>query len=120
LGQKLTEGDRESEGAWNFGPERTGNQTVAKVLEKLQLHWPEMQWHKTATTQPHEAQLLYLDSTKAYGQLGWQPVWDLDTTLQKTAEWYRAFLDTQTLTSVHQLFEYLEAAKQAQVGWLSS
>ncbi len=119
LGQKLTEGDRACEGAWNFGPERTGNQTVSQVLDKLQRQWPQMQLHQTVSTSPHEAQTLYLDSAKAHGQLGWQPVWDLDTTLQKTAEWYRAFLATQTLTSEQQLSQYLEAAKQAQVGWLS-
>lgn len=119
LGQKLIEGDRYFEGAWNFGPERSGNQTVANVLDKLHAQWSQMQWHQSAAIQPHEAELLHLDSAKANNQLGWQPVWDLDTTLQKTADWYLAFLDTQTLTSTQQLSEYLEAAKQARVGWLS-
>lgn len=119
LGQQLIEGHRQFEGAWNFGPERSGNQTVAEVLDKLQAQWPEMQWHQTATGQPHEAKWLYLDSAKAQSQLGWQPVWGLDTTLQKTADWYRAFLDTQILSSSQQLSQYLEAAKNAQVGWIS-
>jgi CDP-glucose 4,6-dehydratase len=120
LGQKLIEGDRNFDGAWNFGPERSGNRTVADVLNRLQTHWPEMQWHQTAAPQPHEANWLYLDSAKAHTQLGWQPVWNLDTTLEKTADWYRTFQSSQITISAKQLSQYIEAARSAQVGWVSA
>lgn len=87
LGQKLVEGTKNFDDAWNFGPERSGNRTVADVLNRLQVHWPEMQWQQAAAPQPHEANLLYLDSSKAHAKLGWQPLWNLDTTLEKTADW---------------------------------
>jgi CDP-glucose 4,6-dehydratase len=118
--QKLLEGHKSFDGAWNFGPERSGNCTVAHVLNRLQTHWPEIQWHQTATPQPHEANLLYLDSTKAHAQLGWQPVWSLDVTLEKTASWYRTFQNSQTAISMQQLAEYVEAAQNAKVGWVSA
>jgi CDP-glucose 4,6-dehydratase len=120
LGQKLIEGNKNFEGAWNFGPERSGNRTVADVLNRLQAHWPEMHWHQTAAHQPHEANLLYLDSAKAHTQLSWQPVWNLEITLQKTADWYRTFQSSQTAISTQQLFQYVEAAKEVQVGWVSA
>jgi CDP-glucose 4,6-dehydratase len=120
LGQKLIEGNKNFDGAWNFGPERIGNRTVADVLKGLQTHWPEMQWHQTERHHPYEANLLYLDSAKAHAQLGWQPVWSLDTTLEKTADWYRTFLDSQTTISVQQLAVYVEAAQNAQMGWVSA
>ena len=120
LGQKLIEGDKNFEGAWNFGPERSGNRTVSDVLNGLQTHWPELQWHQTVAPQPHEANLLYLDSAKAHNQLGWQPVWNLDATLEKTADWYRNFLDRQTTISTQQLAQYVEAARGAQVGWATA
>ena len=120
LGQKLIEGDKNFEGAWNFGPERSGNRTVADVLSLLQTHLPEMRWHQTAVPQPHEANLLYLDSVKAHSQLGWQPVWNLSTTLEKTADWYRAFQNSQTTISTQQLAQYVEAARIAHVGWVSA
>lgn len=120
LGQKLIEGKKSFNGAWNFGPERTGNLTVAEVLNRLQIYWPEMHWHQAATPQPHEANLLYLDSAKAHTQLGWQSVWNLDTTLEKTADWYRAFQSGQTTISTQQLTQYVEAALNAQVGWVSA
>jgi CDP-glucose 4,6-dehydratase len=119
LGQKLIEGNKNFNGAWNFGPERSGNCRVADVLNRLQTYWPEMQWHLTAAPQPHEANLLFLDSAKAHDHLGWQPVWNLDTTLEKTADWYRAFQSTQTTISSRQLAQYLEAAQNAQVEWVS-
>jgi CDP-glucose 4,6-dehydratase len=119
LGQKLIEGANSFDGAWNFGPERSSNRTVADVLSRLQIHWPEIQWQQTAAPQPHEANLLYLDSAKAHGQLGWQPVWNLDTTLEKTADWYRTFQLSQKTISMQQLVQYVEAAKEAQVGWVS-
>jgi CDP-glucose 4,6-dehydratase len=118
LGQKLIEGNKNFESAWNFGPERTCNRSVADVLNRLQTHWPEMQWHKTAAPQPHETNLLYLDSAKAHAQLGWQPVWNLDTTLEKTADWYRVFQNSQKTISTQQLVQYVEAAKNAQVEWV--
>lgn len=119
LGQKLIESDRFFEGAWNFGPDRSGNRAVADVLNTLQTHWPSMQWHHTALSQPHEANLLYLDSAKAHVQLGWQPVWDLDTALKKTSDWYRAFLDSKTTISMQQMAQYVDAAKKAQAVWVS-
>lgn len=119
LGQKLIEGDKHFEGAWNFGPERSGNRTVADVLNSLQTHWPEMQWHQTVAPQPHEASLLYLDSAKAHSQLDWQPVWSLGTALEKTADWYRNFQSSQTTISTQQLTQYVEAAQEAQVAWVS-
>ena len=120
LGQKLIEGNQNFDGAWNFGPERSGNRTVADVLNGLQTYWPKMHWHQTASPQPHEANLLYLDSSKAHAQLGWQPVWNLDTTLKQTADWYRAFQSSQTTISTQQLAQYVEAAQEAQVTWVSA
>jgi CDP-glucose 4,6-dehydratase len=120
LGQKLIEGNKNFDGAWNFGPERSGNRSVVDVLSRLQTHWPEMHWHQTAAPQLHEANLLYLDSAKAHSQLGWQPVWNLDTTLKKTADWYRSFQNSQTTISAQQLAQYIEAAQNAQVGWVSA
>jgi CDP-glucose 4,6-dehydratase len=119
LVQQLIEGAKNFDCAWNFGPERSSNHSVADVLNTLQAHWPEMQWHQTAAPQPHEANLLHLDSAKANGQLGWQPVWNLDTTLEKTADWYRIFQSSQTAISPQQLAHYVEAAQKAQVVWVS-
>ncbi len=120
LGQKLLVGNKESAEAWNFGPEPEGNKTVAEVLNKLKGCLPELVWKVDSINQPHEANLLYLDSSKARRSLGWQPVWDIDDTLIRTADWYRAWLDTKNIISEQQLFYYINAAEKAKVSWACS
>jgi CDP-glucose 4,6-dehydratase len=120
LGQKLIDGDRKFEGAWNFGPSRSGNRTVSEVLQALQSHWPGMRWHESRTPQSHEANLLFLNSDKAQSQLGWLPVWSLDTTIERTVDWYRAFLEEKATVSNAQLKQYVDAAQDARAGWVSS
>ncbi len=119
LGQKLIEGDRRFEGAWNFGPEKSGNRKVSEVLNKLNAHWTEVKWHIAKEPQKHEANLLYIDSSKSNYQLGWMPVWDLDKTLLKTSDWYKAYLKSNSVITKLQLKEYIEAAISAQVKWVS-
>lgn len=117
LGQKLQTGNVEFSEAWNFGPPPEGNLTVSEVLVKLGQQWERMRWHTTDQRQPHESNLLYLDSSKARNKLGWQPVWNIDTTLQKTTEWYRAWLVNQEVISRQQLGAYIDAAAQAKNEW---
>ena len=81
-----------SEG-WNFGPTQEGTVSVRKVVEKLLEKWPGkfeilMNGDKT---QPHEAQLLYLDCEKATTKLNWSPQLAIDEALEWTSEWYRSF-----------------------------
>jgi len=52
--------------------------------------------------------------------LNWHPVWNIDTTLEKTAEWYRKWLEDANIISYQQLTEYVDAAKCAKIGWAQS
>jgi CDP-glucose 4,6-dehydratase len=117
LGQKLVEGKREFADAWNFGPDVEGNRTVKEVLSKLKLDWPKLEWHTNNGTQPHEAKLLHLDSSKARQRLAWQPVWSLDEGLHATASWYRTFMETEFVKSSEQLDAYIESATKAGLAW---
>ena len=93
LGQQLLEGNKSCAEAWNFGPDREGNRRVNQVLSALKSDWPSVAWHCPDTQQPHEAQLLHLDSGKAREKLLWRPVWSFDEGVMATAEWYRAWLE---------------------------
>lgn len=117
VGQRLLQADNNCADAWNFGPEPEGNRTVSEVLGKLNAHWSSLSWHLTDMPQPHETTLLYLDSAKARSKLGWQPVWDFETSLKKTAAWYRNWLEGGAAITRQQLVEYLADAKQADVEW---
>ncbi len=117
LGQRLLEGQRELAEGWNFGPEAEGNRTVAEVLTLLHTHWPELAWQAASRPQPHEANLLCLDSTKAKIRLGWKPIWSLENAISATADWYRKFLATGRAESHAQLASYIAAACAAGVAW---
>jgi len=117
LGQKLLVNGKVFAQAWNFGPDPEGNRTVSEVLSKLNQHWQHLRWHVTTQAQPHEANSLYLDSAKARASLGWQPVWRIDTTLGKTADWYRSWLHAGEVISRRQLAEYVASAAEANLDW---
>ncbi|MFM8331978.1 MAG: CDP-glucose 4,6-dehydratase [Candidatus Methylumidiphilus sp.] len=117
LGQRLLEGDAGFAEAWNFGPDSAGNQPVEAVLRLLRHSWPGFRWHVSDSPQPHEANLLHLDSTKARHRLGWLPVWGLEDGLAQTAGWYRLYLERQQVASVAQLDAYAQAARAKNLGW---
>ncbi len=118
LGQRLLEGRKEFAEAWNFGPPPDDNRTVVEVLTRMQGFWPELAWHVSATPQPHEAQLLYLDCAKSRTQLHWAPVWSLEEGLVMTADWYRTHRATGSAATSEQLGCYLQSARKSGCGWI--
>jgi CDP-glucose 4,6-dehydratase len=120
LGQRLLAGEVQAAQAWNFGPTQEGNCKVSEVLAALAQYWPRLTWQVSTSPQPHEAQLLYLDSAKARSALGWSPVWDLQHALRHTAHWYRAFHEGGHVTSLEQLHAYVEDAARADTAWAAS
>jgi len=62
--------------------------------------------------------LLYLDSAKARSHLHWQPVWRVDATMAKTADWYRAWLETGQIISRQQLADYFTEAHRMNIEWV--
>ena len=117
LGQRLLMGCQEVAGSWNFGPRPEGNRTVLEMLKKLNKAWTDIKWHETKSPQPHETSLLYLDSNKANNNLNWQPVWNIDRTVEKTADWYKQWLQTGQAISREQLASYVADAGYAKIGW---
>ena len=49
-------------------------------------------WKLDGSTHPHEANYLKLDISKAKSQLGWEPRWNLATSLKKITDWHYAWL----------------------------
>ena len=76
---------------WNFGPTDEGARSVQWVVEELASGWGNgASWEVDSTTQPHEANYLKLDSSKARALLGWHPRWSLEVGLGKVCAWHRA------------------------------
>lgn len=85
--------DRYSEG-WNFGPDEAGAKPVSWIVDTLASRWGKAAWSVEKSTQaPHEAFTLRLDCSKAKSKLQWNPVLQLNTTLDWIIEWYRCYYD---------------------------
>ncbi|MFY8092678.1 MAG: CDP-glucose 4,6-dehydratase [Niveispirillum sp.] len=89
----LIEGGEQPWEGWNFGPDDASAQPVLTVASRLCALWgaPEALTVAGDGQKPHEAGLLKLDSAKARVRLGWSPTWDLEKTLARTVDWYKAF-----------------------------
>jgi CDP-glucose 4,6-dehydratase len=120
LGQQLLEKDAAFAQAWNFGPEREGNRQVKNVLAELKMSWPKVEWNFSDTLQPHEAQLLHLDSSKARERLLWRPVWTFNEGIAATAAWYRAWMEMKEVVSAIQLRSYIKLANESGLSWAGS
>ncbi|HEV3238920.1 MAG TPA: CDP-glucose 4,6-dehydratase [Casimicrobiaceae bacterium] len=119
LGQRMLARDRDCATAWNFGPEKADHCSVVGLLAKMRTRWPGLAWRTTRKPGPRETRMLALDSSNARKELGWRPVWSLDTAIGVTADWYRHYLKTGSGESRSQLHRYIADANRARVAWVS-
>ncbi len=109
LAEKLFQGGSAYAEAWNFGPADNDCRPVDWIVELLAKYWGKgARWEIDMLQQPHEANFLKLDSSKAMARLGWRPVWDLKHALHAIVTWHQARLagaDLQAL-SLGQIREY--------------
>jgi CDP-glucose 4,6-dehydratase len=118
LGQGLLSGEP-VEGAWNFGPAANATLAVHDLVARLHDEWPGSRGELQPSEHLREADALCLDCTKAQRELGWQPVWDANTTLRRTAGWYRAYYERGELRSADDLRDYADTAHALGLGWAS-
>lgn len=116
LGQRLWD-NADFAGAWNFGPGAGGEISVQSLVAQLATHWPALHIEHDTAAHPHEAVILRLNCGKAHEQLAWQPVWNIDTTLARTADWYRHFHESGQVGSMDDLAAYIDDASRLGLGW---
>ena len=118
LGQVLLEGGAAAE-AWNLGPDGEGEVTVRELASRLHAHWPRVQVELDGEGHPHEAAILRLDCAKAKQRLAWRPVWNLETSVDRTASWYRAFHEHGRVQTAGDLRDYVGEARRGGLAWAS-
>lgn len=116
LGQCLW-GDASFGSAWNFGPGVTSEISVQSLTTQLSSHWNALHIETDDTPHPHEAAALRLDARKAFTQLAWQPIWDIETALARTSAWYRNFHESGRVGSRDDLIAYVACARQLGLEW---
>lgn len=111
LAEKLYNQEKGFDQAWNFGPNDTDCKSVEWIANTLlSLNDCENSWKQDDNFNPHEAQLLKLDISKAKNRLGWNPKWDLKYSLKKIVEWHNVYLSKKNVSQVtrKQIIEYLQ------------
>lgn len=86
--------------AWNFGPDEVDARPVKWIVDYLCDRVPGTSWELVGEPQPHEANSLGLDSSKARSRLGWRPRWRLQTALDMTLAWHRAWREGADMAKV--------------------
>jgi len=112
LAAKLfTEGATYAQG-WNFGPDDNDAQNVEWITKTICDLWGNGASFEVDTNpQPHEANYLKLDCSKAKAELGWVPKWNIETTLKTIVDWNKAFIKGEnirevTINQINQYFQF--------------
>lgn len=93
LGEKMTEDPVRYAESFNFGPHISANRTVFEVVSRLVDYYGRGRVVDASDADAvHENTLLNLDVTKARVMLDWEALWDLQTAVEKTVDWYREAL----------------------------
>ncbi len=119
IAERLAAGDRSAATAWNFGPGDDDTRPVGWIVARMLEAWGAAPdgWDRPDGAQPHEAVLLKLDSSKARGELGWRPAFDLGAALALVVAWHRsvgAGTDPRVIT-LSQIRNYRVAAAARRV-----
>lgn len=108
------------ETAFNFGPEKEANRNVGELADEVLKHWPGRWEDKSDPRAHHEAKLLMLSIARAKTMLCWKPIWNFETAIARTVEWYRGVnqnaAEAEDLT-LRQIAEYEDTARAANIAW---
>lgn len=109
LAQKLYEFGPPFADGWNFGPNDSDAKSVEWMVQKMCEKWGRSASYVIAQgQQPHEANYLKLDCSKATTELGWYSRWNIEQAIEKIMEWTAAFMNHEDTREVclRQIEEY--------------
>ena len=97
--------------SYNIGPCEQDALTTGQIADMFCNAWGDgLNWYSSGngSADNKEARLLWLDCSKIKTIFGWQPVWEIQKAIEKTAVWYKGYMadeDLKILTE-HQIEEY--------------
>lgn len=109
LAAKLYTEGAKYDGGWNFGPDDKDARNVEWIMQRICELWGNGATYEVDTNpQPHEANYLKLDCSKAKAELDWEPRWNIDKTLESIVEWNKVYLSGQDVRKIteNQIKEY--------------
>ncbi|MGX3011300.1 CDP-glucose 4,6-dehydratase [Helicobacter sp. 23-1044] len=110
LGETLLQGDVSFATSFNFAPHIEANISVKAFLHKAQKIWDKIAFKITEdSANPHEANLLMLDSAKAFQMLNFSSLYDIDCAINQSISWYKSHYENGKILSEAQLKDYRNA-----------
>lgn len=100
LAERLYKNQSQYASGWNFGPEEEDVKPVSWILDVMMSKWPGSSWNLSQECNPHEANFLKLDISKAKAKLNWTPVWSLEYSLERIIDWHQAWLNKENMQSI--------------------
>lgn len=93
---KMQYENRAYAGFYNVGPDDLDCINTGDLVSIFCKYWNEdgssLEWvDKSEKDAPHEANFLKLDCSKLKKVFGWNPVWNIETAIEKTVEWYKVY-----------------------------
>ena len=115
LAIKLYENDKIHGESFNFGPFDRNNHSVLDLVKEMSKHWDQVSWEDVSSQSKikSESNLLKLNCDKAKMILGWESIWDFETTIKQTSNWYKLFYQNENPydLSISQIYTYLDKMK---------
>ena len=115
LAAKISQNPTNFNEGFNFGPNPADVVTVGDMAQMGVDIWGEgtLEFPKQVN-QPHEANLLSLDISKAEKLLGWKPVMNARKALDATLRWYKAYYACENMRQLtgKQIDDYLKQYEQ--------
>lgn len=111
LAKRLYESGHIFAQGYNFGPKEDSVLTVADVVQKVISAYGKGSMQIQQCDDLHEAHLLMLNIEKVKKELNWRPIWNADTAIEETVEWYCRFYAREKMSafSLKQIEKYFGA-----------
>ena len=103
--------NKEYSGCYNIGPEMKSCITTGEITDLFCKSWENAAWKNVSEENaPHEANFLKLDCSKIIQTFGWKPKWNIEQSVSKSVEWYKAFYNKENMNekTIDQIKEYLD------------
>ena len=98
-------------GYYNVGPDEKDCVTTGELVKLFCGAWGDgAAWSSLNDNGPHEANFLKLDCSKIKMLLGWKPVWNIKTAVERTVEWTKSWQNASAVVPAimeRQIGEYL-------------
>ena len=125
LGANLLQRNEKVSGeSFNFGPLSDVNRGVEELIRCLAENWKGSRWRISHgnNDDKKESTLLKLNCDKALYYLNWQAVLSFKETVNMTADWYKAFYNSERDMfgfTIKQIAAYSDLAKKCGLEWCS-